>query len=56
MSLVVLLLANGRVMQRAERLASTLPVSAWKQLKATSIISLALWFAIVLASTILASS
>ncbi|MCX6552113.1 MAG: hypothetical protein NTY02_14125 [Acidobacteria bacterium] len=56
MSLVGLLLANALVMQRAERLASVTPAAAWAQLKATSIISLGLWFAIVLASTVMASS
>ena len=56
MCLVALLLANGAVMQQAERVARTLPAKAWRQLKLTSIVSLALWFAILLASTILASS
>jgi hypothetical protein len=56
MSLVALLLANGLLMQQAERLARTIPARAWTQLKATSIASLLLWFAIVLAGTILASS
>ena len=56
MSLVALLLANGLVMRQAEQLARTLPARAWRQLKATSVLSLVLWFAILLASTILASS
>jgi hypothetical protein len=56
MGLVVLLLANGLIMRRAERLTLTLPAQAWAQLKATSIVSLVLWFAVLLASTILASS
>jgi len=56
MALVVLLLANGLMMRRAERLASSSPARAWAGLKATSVISVALWFAIVLAGTILASS
>jgi hypothetical protein len=56
MSLVALLLANGAVMQQAERLARTLPAKAWRQLKLTSIVSLVLWFAVLLAGTILASS
>ena len=56
MSLIVLMLANGLVMRQAEQLARTLPSKAWGQLKATSIVSLVLWFAILLASTILASS
>jgi hypothetical protein len=56
MSLVVLLLANGLLMRQAEHLARTLPAKGWRQLKTTSIVSLVLWFAILLASTILASS
>jgi len=56
MSLIALLLANGLLMRHAERLAPTLPARAWRQLRATSIASLVLWFAILLASTILASS
>jgi len=56
MCLVALLLANGLMMQQAERLARTLPTKAWRQLRTTSILSLVLWFAILLASTILASS
>ncbi len=56
MGLVGLLLANGLVMQRAERLARTMPARAWRQLKITSVVSLALWFAILLASVVLANS
>jgi len=56
MTLVALLLANGLVMRRAERLAGANPEFAWMQLKWTSIASLVLWFAIVLASTILAAT
>ncbi len=56
MGLILLLLANALVMQRAERVASKMPAEGWTQLKVTSIVSLVLWFTIVLASTILASS
>jgi hypothetical protein len=56
MGLVALLLTNGLLIQRAERLASQAPARAWARLKMTSIASLVLWFAIVLAGTILASS
>jgi hypothetical protein len=56
MGLVAMLLVNGLVMRRAERAALALPEKAWRQLRATSIVSLVLWFTIVLASTILASS
>jgi hypothetical protein len=56
MGLVAVLLANGLLMRRAERLARNAPARAWSRLKATSIASLVLWFAILLAGTILASS
>lgn len=56
MGLVVLLLANGLAMRQAERAAPSLPETAWRRLRATSVVSLLLWFAILLASTILASS
>jgi hypothetical protein len=56
MTLIVLLLANGLLMRQAERLAPTLPARAWRQLRATSIVSLVLWFAILLASTVLKNS
>jgi hypothetical protein len=56
MGLVVLLLANGLLMRQAERQALALPAKAWSRLEATSIASLVLWFAILLASTILAGS
>ena len=55
MGLVALLLANGLLMRLAERRARTRPADGWRLLKATSIASLLLWLAIVLASTILAS-
>jgi Na+/H+-translocating membrane pyrophosphatase len=55
MSLVALLLANGLLMRLAERRARTRPAGGWRPLKATSIASLVLWLAILLASTILAS-
>jgi hypothetical protein len=56
MVLVALLLTNGLIMRRAERLAASSPARAWIGLKATSMISVGLWFVIVLASTILANS
>jgi hypothetical protein len=43
-------------MRRAGRLAVTLPSSAWKQLQRSSVASVILWFAVLLASTILAGS
>jgi hypothetical protein len=56
MGLVGLLLGNGLLMRQAERAARTSPASAWRRLQATSVVSLALWFAIVLAGVILANS
>ena len=56
MGLVALLLLNGLVMQKAERLAATAPLKAWPRLRTTSFVSLVLWFAVVLASTVLKSS
>jgi K+ transporter len=56
MCLVALLLLNGLVMQKAERLAATAPLKAWPRLRTTSLVSLVLWFAVVLASTVLKSS
>jgi hypothetical protein len=55
MGLIALLLANGYAMQRAERaLASGTP--AWRHLHRTAILSLVLWFAVLLASTFLTSA
>jgi hypothetical protein len=56
MGLVALLLTNGLIMRRAERLAASSSAGAWIALKATSVISVGLWFVIILASTILAGS
>ena len=56
MGLVALLLANGLLIRRAERLASTAPAVGWPRLRVTSIASLVLWFSTLLAGTILASS
>ncbi|RPJ76692.1 MAG: hypothetical protein EHM24_01690, partial [Acidobacteria bacterium] len=53
MGLVAVLLANGLLMRQAEGAARARPAGAWRRLQATSVVSLALWFAIVLASTIL---
>jgi K+ transporter len=56
MGLVALLVANGLLIRRAERLARAVPAKGWQQLRLTSIASLVLWFSVVLAGTILASS
>lgn len=56
MTLIAVLIANGYLMQQAGRQAETLPSSAWSLLKVTSVASVVLWFAVLLASTILAGS
>ncbi|HWA16999.1 MAG TPA: hypothetical protein VG817_11225 [Gemmatimonadales bacterium] len=56
MGLVLLLLGNGWVMLKAERqLALVHPSDAtgWRQLRRASLVSLGLWFAVVLAGSIL---
>lgn len=53
MALVVLLLANGFMMTRAEQAARVTPERGWPRLRRTAALSLALWFLIVLASTVL---
>jgi uncharacterized membrane protein len=53
MALVALLVANGVVMQRAERAAVVTPDAAWPRLHRAAIVSLMLWFLIVLAGTVL---
>lgn len=55
MGLILLLLTNGWWMQRTERaLAAGAP--AWRRLHTASVMSLALWFAVLLASTFLTSA
>lgn len=53
MALVALLIVNGIVMQRAEHDATRSPDAAWPRLHRAAIVSLVLWFLIVLAGTIL---
>lgn len=55
MGLIVLLLGNGYVRMRAEA-ALRRGVAAWRRFRQTSIASLALWFAVLLAGTILQNS
>lgn len=55
MGLIALLLGNGVSMQRAER-ALAAGVVAWRRLHLTAIVSLILWFAVLLASTFLTSA
>ncbi|HKI94698.1 MAG TPA: hypothetical protein VJ992_05350 [Gemmatimonadales bacterium] len=55
MGLIVLLLGNGYVRMRAEA-ALRRGVAVWRRFRQTSIASLALWFAVLLAGTILQNS
>ena len=55
MGLVGLLLLNGYAMQRTERALAT-GRDVWKNLHRTAIVSLALWFVVVLVSTFLTSA
>jgi uncharacterized membrane protein len=55
MGLIVLLLVNGYSMQRAER-ALAAGTAAWRRLHRSAILSLVLWFAVLLASTFLTSA
>lgn len=55
MGLVAALLANGTVMLRAERRAGD-DVRSWGALRTTAAISLALWFALVVAGVVLVNS
>jgi hypothetical protein len=53
MGLIVLLLSNGSLLLRAERHAGSDPVGAWKTLKMSSMISIALWMLVTLAGAAL---
>jgi len=55
MGLIVLLLGNGYVRMRAEN-ALRRGAEAWRRFRQTSIASLVLWFAVVLAGTMLMSA
>ena len=55
MGLIALLLGNGLFMQRAERALSS-GTPAWRRLHVTAVLSLLLWFAVLLASTFLTSA
>ena len=60
MALVVLLLANGYAMTRAESRIRTVSEAglenSWKRLRTTAVVSLTLWFAIALAGVALAEA
>ncbi len=56
MGLIGLLLVNGTAMVRAERRVAPGLLDGWARLRVASRLSLTLWFAIVLVSTLLTSS
>lgn len=53
MALVALLVINGLAMRHAERAALVKPEAAWPRLHRAAIVSLVLWFLIVLVGTVL---
>src|SRR5262245_38951607 len=55
LGLIALLLGNGLSMKRTER-ALAIGIPAWERLYRTSIVSLVLWFAVLLASTVITSA
>jgi hypothetical protein len=56
MGLIALLLGNGLVMKQGETLAGRTPNRGWGYLRFSSLMSIVLWFAVILASTFLAGS
>jgi hypothetical protein len=51
--LVAALMVNGLFILRAEHRARSVPEAGWRWLRATAYVSLALWFLIMLAGTII---
>jgi len=56
MGLIVLLIANGYLKLRAEAALRNGVVAAWRRLRRTTVMSLVLWFAVLLAGTILTAA
>jgi hypothetical protein len=56
MSLIILLIANGYLKLRAEAALRNGVVAAWRRLRRTTVVSLVLWFAVLLAGTILTAA
>ncbi|HEV2147060.1 MAG TPA: hypothetical protein VGR37_06640 [Longimicrobiaceae bacterium] len=55
MGLIVLLLVNGYLLQRTGKVLSQDPGGAWDRLRTAAVVSIALWLAVLLAGTWLAS-
>jgi uncharacterized membrane protein len=56
MGLIVLLIANGYLKLRAEAALQNGVVPAWRRLRRTAVMSLVLWFVVLLAGTILTAA
>ena len=56
MGLIVLLIGNGYLKLRAEAALQNGVASAWRRLRRTTVVSLVLWFAVLLAGTILTAA
>jgi hypothetical protein len=56
MSLIVLLIANGYLKLRAEAALGSGSFGAWRRLRGTAVASLVLWFAVLLAGTMLTTA
>jgi uncharacterized membrane protein len=56
MGLIALLIANGYVNLRAEAAFASGGVAQWRRLRGTAVASLVLWFAVLLAGTVLTAS
>ena len=56
MGLIVLLIVNGYLKLRAEAALQSGALTAWGRLRSTTVVSLVLWFAVLLAGTILTAA
>lgn len=56
MAMILLLLINGAALRSAERRATGDPNQGWELLRATSIVSLALWFVVTFAGVALTNA
>lgn len=53
MGLIVLLIGNGYLRMRAEAAVRNEAATAWRRLRRTTVVSIVLWFAVLLAGTVL---